>query len=345
VQAMANKNRTAGKPSSGARISTTKPSPSPHGPGPNHLVIVSVACVLVAVSVLYFKPSSSPAVSISPSVIISSNKTSPLVYNLACNKDSFPRCVSSSTCGRYIQDDVLSAEEASTLLSMIHKVIQKAGGGGDGGPTIFDLATGALTFKDKFISLYEVLRELKKTNGNGYQPMWNVHEHELLVSTVNKVHSLVAKMFKVEMDEVYLAKPLFFSHIQANKEPKRMNDEYWHKHIDRIAYGSFDYTALIYLSDYDVDFEGGRFIFSNDGHVDEGNEDDDNGILKGTEDALVLEPIKGRMNAFTSGSENVHWVEKVTKGERYAITISFTCLKADSIPPNINEDIGELLVK
>lgn len=28
---------------------------------------------------------------------------------------------------------------------------------------------------------------------------------------------------------------------------------------------------------------------------------------------------------FTSGSENLHFVEKVTSGERYALTVSFTC--------------------
>ena len=33
----------------------------------------------------------------------------------------------------------------------------------------------------------------------------------------------------------------------------------------------------------------------------------------------------GRVLFFTSGSENVHFVEPVKAGERYAITISFTC--------------------
>lgn len=33
----------------------------------------------------------------------------------------------------------------------------------------------------------------------------------------------------------------------------------------------------------------------------------------------------GRVSFFTSGSENVHYVEKLESGVRYAITISFTC--------------------
>ena len=35
--------------------------------------------------------------------------------------------------------------------------------------------------------------------------------------------------------------------------------------------------------------------------------------------------ISGRVSFFTSGSENLHHVEKVYSGTRYAVTISFTC--------------------
>lgn len=35
--------------------------------------------------------------------------------------------------------------------------------------------------------------------------------------------------------------------------------------------------------------------------------------------------VKGRVSMFTSGSENLHVVEKVQSGTRYALTISFTC--------------------
>ena len=34
---------------------------------------------------------------------------------------------------------------------------------------------------------------------------------------------------------------------------------------------------------------------------------------------------------FTSGAENVHLVEKVTSGTRYALTVSFTCDKEFAI--------------
>lgn len=39
------------------------------------------------------------------------------------------------------------------------------------------------------------------------------------------------------------------------------NDEYWHTHVDRRTYGSFDYTCLLYLSTWGEDFDGGEFLF------------------------------------------------------------------------------------
>ena len=91
------------------------------------------------------------------------------------------------------------------------------------------------------------------------------------------------------------------------------HDEYWHKHIDRETYGTFYYTSLLYLSEYEVDFTGGRFMF------------DDVGFEK------IVEPRLGRLSYFTSGSENQHHVERVETGVRYAITVSFTCDKKHAI--------------
>ncbi len=45
----------------------------------------------------------------------------------------------------------------------------------------------------------------------------------------------------------------------------------------------------------------------------------------------TIHPTAGRLSLFTSGSENVHRVEKVTEGTRYVLTIAFTCDKSQSI--------------
>lgn len=39
----------------------------------------------------------------------------------------------------------------------------------------------------------------------------------------------------------------------------------------------------------------------------------------------LLSSPAGRVSFFSSGSENLHHVEKVVWGTRYAITVSFTC--------------------
>jgi predicted 2-oxoglutarate/Fe(II)-dependent dioxygenase YbiX len=63
----------------------------------------------------------------------------------------------------------------------------------------------------------------------------------------------------------------------------------------------------VYLSDYDEDFEGGLFEFT----------DKENGV--------TLRPRKGALLTFSSGIENPHRVTKVTKGERLAWSLWFTC--------------------
>jgi len=40
---------------------------------------------------------------------------------------------------------------------------------------------------------------------------------------------------------------------------------------------------------------------------------------------LQYHDFTGRVSMFTSGSENLHYVERVASGTRYALTVSFTC--------------------
>ncbi|XP_052663355.1 2-oxoglutarate and iron-dependent oxygenase domain-containing protein 3 isoform X6 [Harpia harpyja] len=121
-----------------------------------------------------------------------------------------------------------------------------------------------------------------------------------------RIQQRIAQAFGISSASMYLTKPTFFSRIN-NTEAKTTHDEYWHPHVDKVTYGSFDYTSLLYLSDYTEDFGGGRFVF-----MDAGSN-------------KTIEPRAGRVSFFTSGSENLHRVEKVHWGTRYAITISFTC--------------------
>ena len=82
-------------------------------------------------------------------------------------------------------------------------------------------------------------------------------------------------------------------------------------HVDKANIGSYDYSALLYLSDYGADFEGGLFAFCDSDGVDR-----------------LVEPRKGRLVAFTSGAENLHQVREVTQGTRHVLAMWFTTSRA-----------------
>ncbi|XP_056913268.1 urotensin-2 receptor 2 isoform X3 [Takifugu flavidus] len=175
----------------------------------------------------------------------------PRVYNIQCSEDynnykRYPGCTPQK-CGRAVIDAVVSREEAQSLKRLAERGLALAGS--EGGASILDLHSGALSMGKQFVNIYRINSTTAKTQ----------------------------------------------------------HDEYWHPHIDKVTYGSFDYTSLLYLSDYGSDFSGGRFIFM---------DQDSNS---------TVEPRAGRVSFFSSGSENIHRVEKVTWGTRYAITVSFTC--------------------
>nr|XP_048673214.1 2-oxoglutarate and iron-dependent oxygenase domain-containing protein 3 isoform X2 [Caretta caretta] len=181
-------------------------------------------------------------------------------------------------CGRGITDAVITREEAERIRRIAERGLSL--GGSDGGASILDLHSGALSVGKHFVNLYSDVRR--------------------------RIQQTIAQAFGISSSSMYLTKPTFFSRINST-EAKTTHDEYWHPHIDKVTYGSFDYTSLLYLSDYTEDFGGGRFVFM------------DVGANK------TVEPRAGRVSFFTSGSENLHRVEKVRWGTRYAITISFTC--------------------
>uniref|UniRef100_A0A671SFJ4 Urotensin-2 receptor 2 n=1 Tax=Sinocyclocheilus anshuiensis TaxID=1608454 RepID=A0A671SFJ4_9TELE len=131
-------------------------------------------------------------------------------------------------------------------------------------------------------------------------------DFELYRDVCSRIQKAIAETFGLDTKQIYLTKPTFFSRINSTSA-KNTHDEYWHPHIDKETYGSFDYTSLLYLSDYGLEFGGGRFVFMD------------------PSSNRTVKPRAGRVSFFSSGSENLHHVEKVPWGTRYAITVSFTC--------------------
>lgn len=200
-------------------------------------------------------------------------------------------------CGRGVTDSVISREEARRMRSIAEKGL--ALGGSDGGASILDLHSGALSAGKHFVNLYRYF-------GDKVQDIFSEEDFRLYRDVRQRVQRAIAQAFGVSASSLHLTKPTFFSRINSTAA-RTPHDEYWHAHVDKVTYGSFDYTSLLYLSDYLHDFGGGRFVF-----VDEAANS-------------TVEPRAGRVSFFTSGSENLHRVEKVRWGTRYAITIAFTC--------------------
>ncbi|KAG5336503.1 OGFD3 protein, partial [Acromyrmex charruanus] len=227
--------------------------------------------------------------------------------NVDCSMDyrdeleKYSGCVPEK-CGRAVTDKLVSTTEADVLLKLAKNGIDLAGS--DGGASILDLHSGALSKSQGFINIYK-LPEAKK--------IFNSIDSAIYKVVKTKIQHAVAHNFGIDINKIYLTKPTFFSRM-TNKPAKTIHDEYWHPHIDKETYESFHYTALLYLNDFNKDFEGGRFIFMDKNDVN-----------------TTVEPRKGRVSIFTSGSENLHLVEKVKSGTRYALTVSFTCDKNAAI--------------
>ena len=157
-------------------------------------------------------------------------------------------------------------------------------------------------------------------------------------------------------------------------------------HTDEATHSGYHYSSVLYLSTQGVDFEGGDFVFNDpaentkeamkddteDEDLDE-NDDLFQSFLRGElpedtelfdeEPTLSVEeefrragreltpfhPSRGAAVIFSSGWENMHEVEKITSGIRYAVPAFFTtCPVPDAAyeqmsvgKPKTDEDIAD----
>jgi hypothetical protein len=129
-------------------------------------------------------------------------------------------------------------------------------------------------------------------------------------------------------------------------------------HTDEATHDGYHYSCVIYLSTAGVDFEGGAFVF-NDPAKDEAaaKKTEKEGKNMGIEEQIrrsgrtliPYNPTKGSAVIFSSGWENMHEVEKITSGVRYAVPCFFTtCPVPDAAytqmhvgKPSTDEDIAD----
>lgn len=98
-------------------------------------------------------------------------------------------------------------------------------GGSDGGASILDLHSGALSYGKQFINVYKV-----ESGKKLFSPT------DLIVykQVKSKIQQAIAQTFQINVDSLYLTHPTFFSKL-TNAEPKTEHDEYWHAHVDKVS--------------------------------------------------------------------------------------------------------------
>lgn len=135
---------------------------------------------------------------------------------------AYPQCFPKH-CGRYISDKIVSESEMNILLNLAKEGI--ALGGSDGGASILDLHSGALSYGTKFINIYS-LEESKGIFTKGNLAVYK--------TVKEKVKAAVADLFGISTKVLYLTHPTFFSRLD-NRDPKTEHDEYWQIHVDKVS--------------------------------------------------------------------------------------------------------------
>lgn len=100
-------------------------------------------------------------------------------------------------------------------------------------------------------------------------------------------------------------------------------------HTDEATHTGYHYSCVIYLSNQGEDFQGGNFVF-NDPRPESAEKQDlshlglEEQIRQSGRELKPFHPSKGAAVIFSSGWENMHEVEKITSGTRYAVPCFFT---------------------
>ena len=133
---------------------------------------------------------------------------------------------------------------------------------------------------------------------DGMTETFNEEDNDLLKILKPLTLDIKEKVYKLFNSTMELTFPLVVSMIRPGDTPVN----YTSRHVDFYSYEDTlpHMTAVLYLTKG----AGGDLVVENRGKV---------------------EPTEGGLVIFTSGEENTHWLEKVTKEVRIAVTFFLTC--------------------
>ncbi|XP_032776188.1 2-oxoglutarate and iron-dependent oxygenase domain-containing protein 3 isoform X2 [Strigops habroptila] len=129
-------------------------------------------------------------------------------------------------CGRGVTDAVITREEAERIRRIAERGLSL--GGSDGGASILDLHSGALSLGKHFVNLYRYF-------GDKIQDIFTEEDFALYRDVRQRIQQRIAQAFGINSSSMYLTKPTFFSRIN-NTEAKTTHDEYWHPHVDKAGF-------------------------------------------------------------------------------------------------------------
>ncbi|XP_064849643.1 2-oxoglutarate and iron-dependent oxygenase domain-containing protein 3-like [Oncorhynchus masou masou] len=106
--------------------------------------------------------------------------------------------------------------------------VGREGAGSDGGASILDLHSGALSMRKQFVNIYRPFRE---------QIMDVFSEEDVRLNRLvrGRIQAVVATTFDLDPPLLYLTEPTFFSRVNSALA-KTQQDEHWHLHIDKGEY-------------------------------------------------------------------------------------------------------------
>lgn len=207
---------------------------------------------------------------------------------------------------RVVLDGFLSEDECREL----QRLSNAAASAGDG----YGGKTSPHTPNEKFygVTVYKALKL-------GQERRVPIKSALLYYNATDKVRRVIESYFRLDT-------PLYFSYshlvCRTSIEEKQENrqDLSHPVHVDNCilnaealvcvkehpAYTFRDYSAILYLNE---DFEGGNFYFTE---------------LDAKTVTAQVRPQCGRVVGFSSGEENPHGVQAVTKGQRCAVALWFT---------------------
>ncbi|ODM93377.1 2-oxoglutarate and iron-dependent oxygenase domain-containing protein 3 [Orchesella cincta] len=213
----------------------------------------------------------------------------------------FSKCIPKQ-CGRFVVDNLFSPQEIYALKDLMERVFKE--GKVEGAASVFDFQLGLMQLEGETVDLYK-LNSTRKIFQKGDQIIYQ--------NLKGKLQRLISSYFAIDHWSLHTAAPMFMTRLNR-KFAKRESDEYWHPAVHQKQFKTYQYSTVLFMSDYGTDIEGGRLIF-----------------IDGDNTNRTVDPKLGRAIAFSSGEESLHYTERVRKGTRFAVTVGFTCNPNDAV--------------